>query len=218
MKKQLLFLLLTFITTLVNAQVVVSNDYFKYLYIGIENSISISAKNVADANLVVTVSTGEIKRISAGKYSWKVCEQATGYSEIKIYNKSKIVDSVRFRLIPMPNPKILVTSQDGEIIFKGIKAWFGIRAEIDTTQVEGVRCTINRFIVTIQKNNGNLIRLENTGPGYDKHVIDAFTNLAIGEKVTLSDFLVTVGCELIIRKLNTTLSQVHSGKLYEFRH
>lgn len=218
MKKQLLFFLLIFITHCANAQVVVSNDYFKYLYVGVENSISISTKNITDANLVVKVTTGEIKKISASKYSWKVCEQVTDYAEIKIYNKSRLVESVRFRLIPMPNPKIFVTTQDGEIVFKGLKAMGAVRAEMDTTQVEDVRCSINKFMVTIHKNNGNVMHLENSGAGYEKHIMDAFANLALGEKVTLSDFTVTVGCEHLIRKLNTTFSQIHSGKVYEFRH
>lgn len=218
MKK--ILLLLFFVATAVYAytQVVVSNENFRYLYVGIENPISISIKDVPDFNTSVSVSTGEIKKVSEGRYSWKICNGVGSVEVIKIYNKLKIIDSIRFKLISLPDPKVIATTQDGEIIFKGIKAWWGIRAEINNTLIEGINCRIESFWVTIQKNNGAVVRLENAGQAYEKHLIDAFDNLVIGEKVTLSDFIVTVGCESTKRKLTTALSQVYSGKQYEFRH
>ncbi len=217
--KNIVFLLcLFFVHAYSYAQIVVSNDLFRNLYVGVENPISISVKNIPEQNLILSVSMGEIKKVASGKYIWKVCEKNSLFGELRVYNKSALIKSIRFKLVQIPDPKILTTTQDGEILFKGIKAWWGVRAEVDSPEIYGLSCRVDKFTITILKNDGTLVSLENIGPEYQKPVIDVFTALAVGEKVTLSDFIVTVGCETTKRRLNTILTQVHSGKLYQYRH
>lgn len=215
MKKQLLIFLFVVITGFAEAQIVIANDYFNYLYVGVENPISISANSIADHNMTVAVSNGFLKKTGAGKFRWTVCEKLVNYAVIKIYNKQTLVDSFSFKLKPLPDPVVFIRSQDGEFIFKGT---MGVRAEMENVPAVGISLSISKFLITIIKKNGQTIKIENIGGAYTNTAREAFNSLIAGDRVILSDFNVMVGCESKPRTLTTVIDQVCSGKLLEFRY
>ncbi len=215
MKKQFLLFLFVVTTGLANGQVSVANDYFNYLYVGIENPISISATSIPDYNMTIAVNKGKLKKTGAGKFTWTVCTQEMNSVVLKIYDKLMLIDSFVFKLKALPDPKIMLHTQDNEIMFKGTT---GVRAEIENISVEGISVVTNKFLVTIIKKTGAEIKLENSGSEYTAAVAKAFKTLVAGDRVILSDFNVTVGCESTQRKLTTVIDQVYSGKQLEFRY
>ncbi len=119
---------------------------------------------------------------------------------------SKNVDTNKNRLAPI----IYTCYQENEYIFKGC---LGVRVELN----ERTPVKIERFIVSIIKKNRDTIILENVGAYYQPASIKAFSTLNVGEKVSLSDFIVTVGNETTPRRLTQVFSSVYSGKEYELR-
>lgn len=184
------------------------------IYVGIETIISISAGTIADYNTVISVSNGKLRKLASGKYGLTVCSNARDSSIVKIYDQKTLVDSIFFRLKVLPDPVILIRTQDKEIMFKRT---MGVRAEIENVPVEGIPVTINSFLVNIIKKNGAEIKMENTSAEYSVAVTKAFEALVAGDRVILSDFHVTVGCETVTRKLSTVYDQVCSGKALESR-
>jgi len=215
MKKHLLFLLLIVTASYVNGQIAVANNYFNYLYVGIENPISISATSIPAHNMTIVVTEGTLKSTGAGKFNWTVCVQETNSVVLKVYDKLTLIDTFLFKLKALPDPKILIYTQDKEIMFKGT---MGVRAEIDNVPIEEIPVVTNNFLVTIIKKNGAEIKMENSGGEYTTEVVSAFKSLVAGDRVILSDFQVTVGCEPNPRKLTTVIDQVCSGKPLEFRY
>ncbi len=176
------------------------------------------AENVPDYQMGIQVNQGSLKKIGPNKYTWTICSSEKRVVLLKIYNNRTLIDSIKFRLVALPDPEIFTTVQDGEIIFKGIKATMAVRAEITNPSLDSYFCRIQQFKIVINKRNGEMMYLENPGGDYSKKTIEAFEKLNIGDKVTLTDFLVTVGCEPKPRLLKTILTQVYSGKKYQLRY
>lgn len=217
MKKALLFFLIV-ISFQGNSQVVVANDLLRLVYVGIDNPISINVKSIPDNELIVTTKEGVIKKVESGKYAWTICNENLKIATLIISRKNRIIDSVRFIVKTLPEPQILIANQDDELIFKGVKAWAGLRAEITNFLGEDILCKIESFMILINKKNGQNIMIKNSGQVYAKEAVKSFQELEIGDRITLSDFLVFVGCETRPRQLKATFTQVYSGKKYEFRY
>lgn len=220
MKKRIILIIwiLSLIVGSIEAQVVVSSDLFRHIYLGIENPISIMIKDVPDHQMGISVNQGSLRKIGPNKYTWTVCSSDKTHLFLKVYKERTLVDSIGFKLIPLPDPSLSTTTQDGEIIFKDIKAINGVRAELENFIVEGISCQIQKFTITIEKKDGTIVKLENHGSPYEKATMDEFSLLEIGETVIVSDFFVAVGCEPEVRKLKTILKQVYTGKKYQYRH
>lgn len=198
-----------------NTQTITSNDLFRKIYIGIENPISIMSYAVPEENMVVVVDFGRIHKTGSFKYTWEICTNERGFAVLKIYDKDKLIDSIVWRIISLPDPTLFINQQNGELFFKGMQ---GIRSSLENSLIENIKCTIKQFTITVEKINGEKINLVNYGNLYSEATRNAFNALKIGDKITLSDFLVFVGCETEPRRLKTTFTQVYSGKEYEFRH
>jgi len=82
---------------------------------------------------------------------------------------------------------------------------FGVRADVENFIIEGIRCKIYRFMVTVTKNNGAVVKVQNEGD-YFSNSRAVLINVNPGEKVVLSDFIVGVGCEPVPRQLSTILT------------
>lgn len=198
-----------------NTQTITSNDLFRKIYIGIENPISIMSYAVPEKNMVVVVDFGRIRKTGSFKYTWEICTNERGFAVLKIYDKDKLIDSIVWRIISLPDPTLFINQQNGELFFKGMQ---GIRSSLENSPIENIKCTIKQFTINIEKINGEKINLVNYGNLYSEATRNAFNALKIGDKITLSDFLVFVGCETEPRQLKTTFTQVYSDKEYEFRH
>ncbi|MFT3845756.1 MAG: GldM family protein [Lacibacter sp.] len=198
-----------------NTQTITSNDLFRKIYIGIENPISIMPYTVSEENVSVVVDIGRIRKTGSFKYAWEICTSERSFAVLKIYNKNELIDSIVWRIILLPDPILFINQQNGEIFFKGMQ---GIRSSLENSPIENIKCTIQQFTVSIEKRSGKKIDLINYGNFYSEEVTNAFNALKIGDKVTLSNFSVFVGCETRPRQLKATFTQVYSGKKYEFRY
>jgi hypothetical protein len=198
-----------------NTQIVVSNEIFRNLYLGIDNPISPSLLHLPENKVVLKSDDGIIRKASKNKYFWKICSTDKKLVYLKVYNQNKLTDSIAFKVLALPDPFIRTCNQDNELMFKICQ---GVRGDIVDFVMEGIPCKIKKFTITIVKNPNAIITIENIGAYYEIAAKMAFEELKIGETVTLSNFVVTVGCEKSPRQLTNVLSSVYSGNAYEFRH
>lgn len=202
MKTHTIISILLLLCNISYSQITVSNDLLKKIYLGIENPISITVSNFNMSDVVVTASIGTLKKTTTGKYTWQVCSSEKKSAWLKVYNKSKLVDSLFFRIIRLPEPSIKITSQKGQINFE---PGSGIRADIDNFSVEGIFCKIEKFKLAVIKSEGDTLRYENYGDSFKKLHDELSPLLKEGEKVIFYDFFVWIGCEKEPRKLSTEL-------------
>lgn len=128
------------------AQTIVSNDLFRIVYLAVDNPISLTNLKVSETNLKVKCDVGSIKKMGNGRYHWKICHSDKKVAFLKVYNKTKLIDSVAFKIISLPTPTLSTCFQDNEIILKNCP---GIRADIIGFYIEGINCKIEKFTITI---------------------------------------------------------------------
>jgi len=213
MKLILLSIIILF-TNLIKAQTIVSNELFRKVYVGIENPISVVNLKIPSNNIILKSDVGLIRKVNNTRFTWRICNTRERFVYLKIYNKSTFIDSIAFKVDTIPNATILASSQDKEILFKESQ---GFRAEILDFIADGINVEIISFNITIVKTNGDTIRIENKGCYYNSIAKLEFDKLKIGDKVTLSEFIVKEGCEEKHRKLTTVLTSIYSGRKYESR-
>ena len=215
MKKVVLIAFLLFtVARSGKTQTIISNDLLLWLYVGIENPVSVALKTTTpSSDIVVQCDNGTVKKVSNTKFLVKICSPSLGATVLKVFNKNKLVETREIRVRRIPNPKLSTCNQDQELIFKSCQ---GVRGEIVDFYMEGIKCKVEKFTVTIKKNTGDTVIIKNSGAYYQPATYDAFEALNIGETVILTDFEVIVGCETEPRKLTSVLSSVYSGKKQEF--
>lgn len=212
---QLITFILFFAVVSGKTQVVIATDLLTTLYVGIDNPISIAVVNVRPKDIVLKCDNGTVKKISDTKYSVKICSTTIGKTVLRVFNKSKLIEKREVRVRPVPNPTLLTCSQNDEIMFKGCQ---GVRADIKDFYMEGIVSKVNKFRITIIKNTGDTLTIENGGAYYQTAAQNSFDALNVGETILLSNFEVSVGCETEPRRLTTVLTSVYSGKKREFRY
>ncbi len=202
---------LNFLTTS-KSQTIISNSLFRNLYLGIDNPISLTNLNIPNSRLNVSTDFGDIKKIDNTNYIWRICSTNNDFVYLKVFSGQTLVDSIRFKVVQTPNPVLMTCIQDDEIMFN---TCVGIRVDMSNFILEDIKCKIEKFVISITKSNGDTFKFENVGPYYQSAV---FKDLKIGDRITLYDFEVTVGCETKPRKLTQRLISVFSGKKYEVRY
>jgi hypothetical protein len=110
MKKIILFFYILFASIGIaqtSPKVVVQTDKMKTLYYGIENPITVVVEGVSDEKISVSTKTGIIMG-EKGKYL--VTPGGYGNMPMKIYIMvdNKIIDSVSFKLIQLPDPVVFL--------------------------------------------------------------------------------------------------------------
>ncbi|NCU04575.1 MAG: hypothetical protein GXC73_11365, partial [Chitinophagaceae bacterium] len=183
--KLIFFLMMIFISCKTySQQVLIENSQSRILYAGVENPLKIHVHGYKPSELTIVVSHGEIiRKDNIGSYAWKICEVNNQFRSIlKLYKGPKLVDSVVFRLKPLPEPTILVPQNghrsNASQIFK-----MGIRAEIVDFIIEGIRCEIVSYDFGFQKKTDSVFRIiTNKGAYFDKSVQDLTVGAASGDK------------------------------------
>lgn len=83
----------------------------------------------------------------------KICPPNNGKALLKIYNKTKPIDSVEFRVRTLTNPVLLTCNQYDETIFKGCQ---GVRVDVKDFYMERVVDKLDKFTITIRNNAGDI--------------------------------------------------------------
>lgn len=208
------FLLISFIA---KSQVVIVNESDRRLRLGVPNRLRIMAKNISEDKLTIKATVGKIMKYSNGYCEWLYCGIDRNNTWIKIYNGTKILDSVHYLIEKIRDP-ILSTGFHGDSLYKNSGA-IGVRADMDFRD-KGVYigeaypfATVLKFDVVITKTDGQTIKFVNKGPYFTKEFIANYNMLQFADRVVLKNFIVNVVCESKPRKLVQTFSYTYSGRL-----
>ena len=208
------FLLISFIA---KSQVVIVNESDRRLRLGVPNRLRIMAKNISSDKLLVKATVGTITKYNDGYCEWLCCDSDKNNTWIKVYNGSKILDSVHYLIEKIRDP-ILSTAFHRDSLYKNEWA-VGVRADRDFRD-EGVYigeayqiATVLKFDIEIIKTSGQIIKFVNSGPYFTKEFTANYKMLQYADKVVLKNFIVNVVCEDKPRKLAQTFSYTYSGRI-----
>jgi hypothetical protein len=219
MKKQLTILLgcLLFFTIEVLAQVNALKQPGSIAYIGMENLLQLKVASSTDfGNITVSVNAGTIRMGKDGRCFWTICDTDKKEGIVKVYKGAALIDSLKFRLAPLPDPDIFIGMQDDQFIFTSEN--IGVRAEIVNFVVDGILPAMERFTITVIRKNGTVTQVVNSGAYYNRQSLELFARLEVGDKIILSDFVVLMGCHRSVRKLTKMYSCIYAAKRREFRY
>ncbi len=198
------------------SQVIIVNESDRRLRLGVPNRLRIMAKNISSDKLIVKATVGTITKYNDGYCEWLCCDSDKNNTWIKVYNGSKILDSVHYLIEKIKDPILSTGFYDS--LYKNTGA-LGVRADRNFRD-EGVYigeaypiATILKFDVEITKTNGHTIKFVNSGPYFSKEFIANYKMLEYADKVVLKNFVVNVVCEDKPRKLAQTFSYIYSGRV-----
>ena len=157
MKLPLLIACFILIFSKVQSQIIVANVKMNIVYAGVDNPIEFLANNIDKNKLVIKASCGQLTRITAGKYSWKICDLTCSYVSFSIgilkNNKFLLLGKSDYRIKSAPAPKInfgsTPESRQNNHFGSVIKLpQFGPRLDLYNFDFD-VKCEVRRFDVEI---------------------------------------------------------------------
>lgn len=180
-----------------NAQpVLIENSLSRILYYGIENSIKIHVPGSKPSQLKLSVSHGEIIQTdSLGGYSWKICEPNNQFrTTLRIYKESMLIDSLIFKLKPLPDPTILVPEKGHRSSAVRILSR-GVHAEISNFDITNIPCKILSFeFALVTKTDPSSIFIKNEGAFLNEEAKKMFMQATQGDKYIVRNVVVQIGC------------------------
>ncbi|MBP6731020.1 MAG: gliding motility protein GldM [Chitinophagales bacterium] len=183
---------------------VVAPKMMNVLYIGLDNPIDISVPGVAQSDLSVAFD-GNGTLVKDGQ-SYRALVTAPGITKVKVSAKvgGKLMSmgEHEFRIKSIPNP---TTTVDG-VTFGGnttgtyIEQRGGVVPKQDDFIYGKVPWKVKSFVTSVLK-GGQLFKVENEGPVFNKKAKDLMTGLKKGDAVFIDDIMV-IGPDNRARKIS----------------
>lgn len=179
-------------------QLVVTNLQERILYIGVNNYIDYAVKTTYTAEVTLTVSRGELIT-DFGKLVYRHCRYEPGVITFYAINKrsKKIIDSVLFRLKPLPDPRIkLIAINMNEGVYLGnnmLRDLTGVIGYLSGDYEAPIK--IVEYEVVIAKRSGQKIMVTNKDSRPSQELKDELLKLQDDDIVTIRNFKVHFGCE-----------------------
>lgn len=184
---------------------VVTNTHMNILYLGIENELQFAGKIVLAKDIQLVPQRGEIQE-SDGRYFYINCKNEAG--ELKIYARNKktnkILDSVLFRLIFLPEPSIRFWADNmSEGVYMGsniLKDIFSISC-YPTGDFE-MPISIVSFKLKVWLENGQEQDFVNEGNQFSSSLKQELAGLSGVVKAEIYELRAIMGCVKTERLLN----------------
>lgn len=131
---------------------VASADNMNAMYIGVPNPVSIAVPGVADENVVVSVSNGQITKTAKGKYNLTLVNGIETKINIaaKFENETRTMGVQTFRVRPLPKPLAVVANvEETGVISKQLLLAYGkVNAKypswfLYSAQAKVISCTVD---------------------------------------------------------------------------
>lgn len=180
------------------AQLVVTNLKENILYIGVDNYIDYAVTAKQAEKITLMVSRGELIT-SNNKLIYRHCANKPGLVTFYALDKAskKVIDSVLFRLKPLPDPTIeLIAIDSNEGVYLGkniVRDMTGVLSYLSSDYETPMK--IIEYEVIIAKPTGQRLVLSNKGSRLMQEVRDEFLKLEDNDVVTIRNFEVHFACE-----------------------
>ena len=175
------FVLLTgFSTDRGEPSVSISVDKMNVLYVGVNNPISISSKNISTAELKIVGIGCLITRISATKYIIKVSRPGTT-SKVVVKYGEKTLKEIEFRAKRIPNPVPMLAIRktlSNQYSAEEFKEIVGLAMMLENFDFEA-RCNTQSYYLTRVTKDGVRKTVANTGAslrGESKNLVEGATS------------------------------------------
>lgn len=189
----------------IGQKLVIANTKMNILYLGIDNPISFGIKNGNTKDIVLVPQRGEIHEYDGALY-YINCKNEAG--ELKIYAKNKrtnkIIDSVLFRLLRLPDPLVRIVAlhmTEGAYVGNNILEDFqGIIAYVSGDYEFPVQVLSYQFSITTS--GRQYWQVINEGNKLTEETRLKLQNIKEGDQVVLENVKVSFSCNKLPRNLN----------------
>jgi len=184
----------------------VSATGMNVFYRGIPNPVEISVGGVAERDVVAQISSGNIRRVSAGTYRVNpgVQENATVSVYANIEGQRKLMSRERFRVYALPKPDAVVEGipgSSGALTVGAMSRLQNVRAEAKDFVFE-VDYKVESFEVAFMGQGGMWSTLSSSNDRFTSQQKDLFRQLRSGQRVMIEKIKAS-GPDGVIRNLNS---------------
>jgi hypothetical protein len=206
--KKILFLFLLYANTAL-AQTAVSLDKQNILYIGVNNPLTIAAFDTPDDSLGVRGKGAAISITKNGKGHYIARVSAPGEAKIFVKNnKTNTEDSLIFRVKRIPDPILVLDDNisSGSITLARFRALNSVSLlqHLDF----GASYSIQGFLMTLAKENGEPIGTQVTGSIFDTSAKSIQAQAETGDTIYFDDIKVLCPGDLATRKIHSMVWKI----------
>jgi gliding motility-associated protein GldM len=184
----------------------VSATGMNVFYRGIPNPVEISVGGVAERDVVAQISSGNIRRVSAGTYEVKPGprgDKATISVYANIQGSRKLMSREEFRVYPLPTPDAVVEGiqgSSGALTVGNLSRLQNVRAEAKDFVFE-VDYTVESFEIAFQGSGGIWSTMPSSSDRFTTDQKNLFRQLRAGQRIMIEKIKAS-GPDGEIRNLN----------------
>ncbi len=177
----LCFLIFTFFhfNCLAQNTVSIANDKMNFLYIGLDNFLTVAVEGVKDKHIRIECKNLKIEKRSPGKY----IAQASfpGVTEIIVFKKNKPLDTITYRIKRLPAPKAFVGNKEKGIMSpEKFKVQLGITCYLQNFDID-MNCIIVSFDLIYIPKGKDPISTSNSGGKFTGKALKYVQEAASGD-------------------------------------
>lgn len=184
---------------------VVSPTMMNVMYIGLNNPLQISAPGFSQNDVSASISSGALAKNADGSYNATFTNpgRAKVTVKAKVNGREMVMGEQEFRVKSIPTP---TATLDGVLSPTGVSVPFmkskrGVVAKVDGFEYD-VPFRVLSYVVTLRQKDGNILKKDNDGPGFNTTVQSWVKNIQKGEAVFIDEIIV-MGPDGKKRKVNT---------------
>jgi gliding motility-associated protein GldM len=184
---------------------VVSPTMMNVMYVGLNNPLQISVPGFSQSDVTAGISSGALAKNSGGTYNATFTNpgRAKVTVKAKVNGREMVMGEQEFRVKSIPTP---TATLDGVMSPTGVSVPFmkskrGVVAKVEGFEYD-VPFRVMSYVVTFRQKDGNILKKDNEGPGFNATVKSWLNNIQKGEAVFF-DEIVVMGPDMKKRKVNT---------------
>jgi hypothetical protein len=196
MRFYILFLFLIRSCSLIgqNTSIVLEHEHYNYIYIGVQNPISIQVQSVPPKDLLLKAAPDSglkiLKSEGVGNYNLLVSKRPKKgqYAWLEVYRKSdqRLLFRKAFRVRQIPDPKVVLTNgqTDGVITAAELRVQQGIMLEFPNLYLN-LNCKILGFTAYFMRPGQDPMIIFNRGAKFEATLLQLIQNAQAGDTLQI---------------------------------
>lgn len=184
---------------------VISPTMMNVMYIGLNNPLQVSAPGFSQSDITASINNGALTKSVDGSYNatFTTPGRAKVTVKAKVNGREMVMGEQEFRIKSIPNP---TATLDGVMSPTSVNVPFmkskrGVVAKVEGFEYD-VPFRVLSYVVTFRQKDGNILKKDNEGPGFNATVKSWMNNIQKGEAVFFDEIIV-MGPDMKKRKVNT---------------
>jgi len=188
----------------------IANDRMNVIYTGINNPLTVAAAGVKDKHLKIECKNLKIEKRQEGKYTVKASKP--GIAEIIVYKKSKVLDTILYRVKRFPDPIVLIgNKKQGTISPEVFKVQKGLSSTVLNMDFD-INCAIVSFDIIYVPKEKDPINISNNGSKFTERALEYVQKATEGDYYYFENIMVRCPGDKKMRGINSTVFKISNYK------